>query len=270
MRDIAVSHNAKTLAFTTGEEGGRDGALTFVDIATGKVVSSLQRTDPSLADFGGYFSHVGWLSDDSGVLVRGGAGKEGWLNSATVLLNGSVKLHQMDGFQWYAPGMRSVAITHDFIEGLCAAGHELVVRDLVTEKLLRTIADPAKGFLPVEWSPDGSELLFASWTTQQGGPCGTGTGPLTYSLLPIAGLAVTPVTDLAALRASWSSLYSVSLDCPAASVSPFADWPQVMLNGTIYLDCGSSTPGAIPVLKFGDTAIGPVPQAAPVYVLGID
>jgi hypothetical protein len=260
--DMAVSSDGRMVAVISGTEGGNDGALAFIDIASNTTLLSIARTDPKFAAFGGYFFQVGWLGDGGGVLVMGGAGKEGFLNSATVLLDGSVRVHDMDGYQWYAPSRHAVAITHQQVSGFCAAGHELVLRDLDTEKVTNSVADPGKLFLPVQWAPDGSDVLFASWSTPAA-DCQRQGDRISYSLLPTKGGPAQPVSDLVALRRAWGLVYTVALDCPSEpNAVAFANWPQVTLSGPIRFGCGGSGSGKLATLKIGDLPIAAMPANA--------
>ncbi len=269
---MALSPDRKMAAVISGADGFH-GELTFIDIATGHTVAAIERTDPKLAGFAGYFWQVGWLDGGSGVLVVGGAGKEGWLNSATVTVDGSVRVHEMDGYQLYARGVRHVVITHDFLSGLCTAGHELVVRDLDTEQVTNTVSDPTSVFLPMEWAPDGTALLVASWTplTPTAG-CAPTSDALSYSLLKADGGAPQRVNDVAALRRSWGPVHTVTVECPTQPGIPaLASWPQTTLAGPIRFDCYGSPAGQQARVKFGEQDIGTVSaEAGMVLVLGVD
>jgi hypothetical protein len=182
------------------------------------------------------------------------------------LLDGSVRVHEMDGFQWYAPGHQVVAITHGS-SGMCTAGHEIVLRDLSTEKVTNTLTEPAEGLLPVQWSPDGSQLLFGSYPGED--VC-SGAVTITYSLLPRSGGTPQPVGDVDALRRSWGSANAVSLQCVQDSnTSPFASWPQPRLSGMIYYGCGGSPAGQPASVKLGDQTLRTVAGNPPmILVLG--
>jgi hypothetical protein len=179
----------------------------------------------------------------------------------------------MDGYQTYAPGHPLVAITHGF-SGICTAGTEIVLRDLSTEKVVNTISDSTRGLLPVQWSPDGTALLFGSWDAATVDVCSGASGAISYGLLPLHGGAAHAVSDVDALRRSWGDASAISLQCPKSQYSSaLSMWPQPRLSGSIYLSCGMASEQSAEV-KFGDETIGSTGGAAPgsvpmVVVLGV-
>jgi hypothetical protein len=177
------------------------------------VVSIADGSARTLATFGSQFSDDFrgrpmprvWRDDGKGILVSGdtSSGRPGtW---ATVMLDGTVRVHLTDG-AFPSPNGRFLELD-DTGENCVAVGTQRVrLIDLDTNTEVARTEDPGRGIRNQGWSPNGDALLYGQFTPIPGtenDPC----RPMYDAssgrsfLLRTSGGPPEPVADVAALRA---------------------------------------------------------------------
>ena len=228
----AYSHDGRLAAFV--EHGGStfDGPSTIriVDVATGADRLTLPFANPYSEQFRGVPAVVTWRDDDAGFFIIGTYPIDAPTGYATVMLDGSIRLHQLGPGDTIAPSGRAAALL-DVWSMSCdyyVDSHRIRIRNLDTGRDSSVIVDTDRMLVPVEWSPSGDGFLYASYTV---GParadpwCKGERDPSTarWFLLPAAGGDPEPVPDPHGLRERWYGDRLVDVTCVDGSAPSWSD-----------------------------------------------
>ena len=213
------------------------------------VVSIADGSARTLATFGSQFSDdfrgrptpMAWRDDGRGILVAGdtSSGRPGtW---ATVMLDGTVRVHLTEA-AFPSPNGRFLELD-DTGENCVAPGPQRVrLIDLDTNTEVARVEDSGRGIINQGWSPNGDALLYGQFMPIPGtenDPCRP-----TYDassgrsfLLRTSGGRPEPVADVAALRARWQPEARIELTCVNGPADAFDSCPgvdrrQLSVNGT--------------------------------------
>jgi hypothetical protein len=174
---IGASPDSTKLAYTeqTGPYGsaqGPDGEyispypavteIAVVSLDDGAELVRIPQSDPGFEGYVGQAALVNWRHDNRGFTVSGYTYSEAPGGLATVMLDGSVRVHDISGYAFASPNGRLIA---DDSAQWCDLGsppenHDLRIVDLDTGEALGEFRDEVKTLQWKEWSPDGTELLF--------------------------------------------------------------------------------------------------------------
>jgi hypothetical protein len=226
----------------------------YADIMTGgqPVVMRFDHANPRLAHVGDFGSIV-WLAGDNGVVVFGMTYNEGPAPAAYLMLNGDVAVGDWRAF---SPDGRFAA---DAGSGKCGSvAHPLSVRDASTGSARFTISDPNTDYVPEEWAPDGSALLYAAYEVGPFGiPCDDPQPAPQWWIATPDGQTVA-AADADAVRRNWYGPNVVELRC--TGVDSIAIAPPT--NGSVRCP----DPYRTGTVSVGGVAMG---TATVVHTLGI-
>lgn len=241
---VALSHDGAMLAVSEVESEADRTSPTSV-----KIVNLADGSARTVATFGDQFSDdfrrrpvpVVWRDDDKGFLVSGDTSSGAPGSWATVLLDGTVRVHFRD-FAYPSPNGRLGALD-DVGENCVSLGTQrLRIIDFDTNAEVARVDDPGRGIINKEWAPDSSALLYEQFQAVPGtesDPCRPTYEPSSgrWLLLRPGGNAPQPVADVAELRARWRLQARVDLTCVNGPADVFETCPglderALIVNGT--------------------------------------
>jgi hypothetical protein len=218
IEDIAASPDGRYLAIAVelaGEPIGtpapdgaqgyrRRSAVQFLDASSGQIVQTIDSSRPELADFRGSFYWLNWRDDSLGVVVSGATFSENPGGDATLLLDGSVRVHPVEGYGGIAPNGRLMAHGPSTFGCLAIAGHTLSILDLDSGRNVVSTGSDDEALTGLQWSPDSSEYLFTVRPYDPADACGFDqNAPEQLRLLDVATGEMQPVPDRRALFLRW-------------------------------------------------------------------
>jgi hypothetical protein len=192
-------------------------SVVFLDVVSGQELLVVPQSAPGFAGFRGQAWVLTWRDDGKGVVVRGATYSEQPGGTATVLLDGSVRSHDLRGSEFVAPNGRYAAHGFD-LPCMNVIGHGVSLRDLDAEVDLASVHEDGLVFGPGEWSPDSTGYLYSTYATQPSAyqtPC-LGEyvqGSFQWHLLHVDGSPPSPVPDPEALRDQWYGAARPKLRC---------------------------------------------------------
>jgi dipeptidyl aminopeptidase/acylaminoacyl peptidase len=228
--DVAASRDGTKVAFTeqTRSQSGSPSAtfvpyggltdIVVLDVASGREVLRVPQSAPGFTGYVGQAGSITWRDDGKGFVVGGYTYSESPGGLATVLLDGSVHLHKVDGFSSLSPNGRYLAIIRvGSVCQLSTQAHDLAVIDLDTNAVLSSVQSVATNLIWQEWAPDGSELLYQSSApkTQPTPPaCGVPDPTTTrWGVLHASGQPPSSVSDPFETRRTWYGDQVVEYRC---------------------------------------------------------
>lgn len=224
VRDVAVSPNGALAAIAVMAVSwpSRDADLRLFDVGTG-VERLVVPQDSRFEGFRGRFRQLAWRDDGRGVLVMGATGSEAPGGLATVFLDGTVRVEQVDGYGNVSPTGRMRAGAVGNVGCMAIAADELVIRDLDSGKETFRISAEGKVYSPLEWAPDGSAFVYIEH--QWDGNCESLSfrEPSLFQVSADGGTA-TPVVDLGALHELWYGPALVTADCDRGNEPVLNRW----------------------------------------------
>ena len=190
-------------------------SVVFLDVASGQELLVVPQSAPGFAEFRGQAWVFTWRDDGKGVVVHGATYSEQPGGTATVLLDGSVRTHEVDGY--VSPNGRYTAIGGYITDCPLETEHEIALRALDTGGLLSSVHDDSVNFQLQEWSPDGTELLYQTYLVRanpNGSRCKiVDETTVRWYVLRTDGSPPSPVPDPEALRDQWYGAARPKLLC---------------------------------------------------------
>ncbi len=248
VQDVAVSPDGRTVAVAESGLCAEDGscaesAVVFVDVASGRELQRVGQRSPAFDSFAGYFYRVNWRDDGRGVIVGGGTNSErpgGW---ATVMVDGTARVHFV-GFPVFDSAARIAVVgpqspeSCDFVSTL-----RLAVVDLDSGAELAVLEGGQRAFTPWAISPDGTELLYQERDYVPDSSCiWTGARPRWFLLDVASGGSIRVAGPDPVLR-RWYAGRLVELECGEGRV---AIPPRGIFGWPLYCPSGEDPP----VLRF--------------------
>jgi hypothetical protein len=182
-------------------------AVFAITLDDGREILRLRQSDTRFEGYVGQLALITWRDDDRGFAVSGYTYSEAPGGLATVLLDGTVRVHDISGYAFLSPNGRLIG---DDSAEWCDLGsppenHDLRIVDLDTGEALAEAHDDALTLQSREWSPDGTELLFERYrlTGVAGAECPQRAGDSEWLILRARGDAPEPVADPYAARDRW-------------------------------------------------------------------
>lgn len=238
--------------------------LKVFDVESGATLLELPFSNPYSDGQAGrpYFRGIPvpvmWRDDASGFIVLGNAAIDGPTGWATVLLDGTVHIFKAT-LPLLSPTGRAAAITDGGFSLSCdfeAENHRVRIRDLAPEVNRATVTSE-RSIVPSEWSPDGSQLLYASYSTrpasQDGCSIERDAASAQWFLLPLRGGDPISIADVRALREKWHGSRLIERRCKGGS-SP--DIYKRCTDGALQLFIGGrfiATDREVTIVGFVDT-----------------
>ncbi|MBE3111128.1 MAG: hypothetical protein IMZ46_11570 [Acidobacteria bacterium] len=194
--------------------------IVFLNIASGKEILVVQQTAELFPDYSGHVAVPTWRDDGKGIVVYGWrhAGAPGGV--ATVLLDGTVRVHSLIGFPWVTSNGRYAwhGPEGQYMAECFPAKTSMILRDLNSDIDLTTLSDGDRVLAPKEWSPDSKEILYASYALKKTPSGCEGCFEVDldsgeWHLLRMDGLESEPVADPAATLKRWQGDRYVELRC---------------------------------------------------------
>jgi hypothetical protein len=230
---IAASPDGAKLALTE-EDAGRCGdgqpqgcdyaSMTVVDIldaSTGRLLREVPQSDPQFQGYFGQAAIITWRDDSAAVAVRSYTYSEQPGDLATITLDGAVAVDHFPGEAgpYVAPNGRYASTMTGV---LCSMdrpfeNHDLAIRDLWTGRIAAALRDANISFVPVRWSPDGTELLYQSYAMipdPAGSPCKEwDASSIRWGVLRADGSPPAPEPDPVGAMRRWSGQDYVEYRC---------------------------------------------------------
>lgn len=218
--DIAASADGRLLAvLARSEKDNPQTALVRVSyLASGGKALLIAISDPRLRAFQGSFASVSWLDNGDptpSLIIQGASDDETHTpSSAVISLHGIVDVLQPSGPAWLAPAGTRWAMADQLVcTGTRIAGHHLVARDTGTGKVLWQTDDPTPLYSPVEWSPDGATLIYATRADTPTSCDASVQVPVQLYQVDIATGQTSAIADLAALHQDWYGRTLMTASC---------------------------------------------------------
>ncbi len=216
---MAVSPDGTKLAISERPVGEDrfDRQIVFLDVATGDELLVVPSDHEGFEGISDLIEPSVWRDDGLGVVVRVITSMEGGARLATVMLDGTVRLHETTGFAYPAPSGRRAAHGPGSLGCMFISGHTVTLTDLDTGAVLAAVEDETLSFLPWEWSPDSTELLYQARPfpsdPEEVEACEWPSAEPQWFLLDIDGGAPQPINDPLEARARWYGERSVTFTC---------------------------------------------------------
>lgn len=233
LSQMAVSRDSQRIALTEsrpvdgpkpvqGEERPRRqvSSIVVVDMANAREIAVIPQSEPAFAGFVGDVWKLTWRDDGQGLVVQGATFSERPGGTATVTLDGLVRVHDLRGFVNVSPDGRHAeygSLSSMPLGGMSAMQSEVVLHDFSTQAELVSVKDENLLFMPWEWSPDGSEFLYSVYASRSSmvWPGYREEDPATERLylLHVDGSPPEPVTDRETVHERWYGNRHVRLLC---------------------------------------------------------
>jgi hypothetical protein len=129
----------------------------------GNELLNIEQADPRFDDFHGYFAPIVWRNDGEGFMVHGYTGSEAPGGNATILLDGVVVVSSFRIYGIYVAPNGRYLFADDWVGcnlSLNTERHALRIVDALSEDVIAEVHEPSRNIAPLEWSPDGEELLY--------------------------------------------------------------------------------------------------------------
>ncbi|MBE0608673.1 MAG: hypothetical protein IH609_04790 [Dehalococcoidia bacterium] len=222
--EAAISPDEKLVAFTTypgsdcaGSCAGADGgSLVVVDSQTKRVQLELHADDARFRDSLGSPGSVHWLSNSNFMLVMSRFSSS--LGSAYLIDLPDGRSTKLPRTPLLVDGRSHVGVyVADPPKRVgCYDWAALEAADLVTGAVLFSVGGAGSGLNPVEFSPDGREVLLAATKWPPDTPVKCADPPLESRLLLVAAAtgATQDVSDADALRRAWYGAAFLGWSCP--------------------------------------------------------
>jgi hypothetical protein len=142
-------------------------SVVVIDIATGEEIAAITQSPPGFEGFVGQAGKITWRDDGQGVVVQGYTYSERPGGTATVMLDGSVRTHALTDYVSVAPNGRYAeygSLSSIPVGGLSALQREIVLYDFAAQRQVASVGDDDLLFTPWEWSPDGTEFLYSTYS----------------------------------------------------------------------------------------------------------
>jgi dipeptidyl aminopeptidase/acylaminoacyl peptidase len=214
--------------------------IAVIDTATGRELMLLPQSDPRFAEFTGQAAVFQWRDDGLGFAVEGYTYTEAPGGLATVLLDGTVRVHSERVYYAYlAPNARYVMAddlrTCDLSSDL--ERHALALRDLDAGRVLASVREPVLDIEQGEWSPDSTEYLYRTFALKAAGDGCPKADESTaaWHVLRTDGSPPAAVPDADAVRRRWYGDRQVTYTCFGAPVprAPYCYAPDGSNTGPI-------------------------------------
>jgi hypothetical protein len=266
--DIDVSADARLVAIVARSEkkNAQTAIVRVIYLVSGGKALTIAVGDPRFGDFQGTFGMVHWQTTDKAApsFVIAGETEEGHTPSnAVVALNGVVKATHPSGPAWLSPDGAGWALTDKLVcTGPLIGGHHLSVQNIGADKPLWQTQDTRPIYTPVEWSPDGQTLIYA---TRPDAPSSCDTSiqaPVQLYQVDLKTGQASAVADLGALHQQWYGQALVTAGCAGSSANPVKGrWQHFEAL------CGTAA-GATPVtVSVGGTEAGKALDPVPVGII---
>jgi hypothetical protein len=250
--------------------GSQDGSVAFVETASGRLLRRVDiprwsegGRDAPPGTFRGYPWLVHWRDDGAGVVITGGTSSEAPGSRATVFLDGRLRIDPYSpSYEAIAPNGRQVATGLGSLGCMFISGHRIALIDLDSGRQLNAFADSQHALSSYEWSPDGSEVLYASRPFTPDDCDWVKSAPEWY-LLPLNGAPPRRITPegIDDVHHRWYGDRLVTADCDNLDLPVRSRWQEQRLycRGWGGYDAESAT------IRVGGVPIG---EASTVQVVG--
>jgi hypothetical protein len=219
--DMDVSADGALLAIVARSEA-KNAATAIVRVnylVSGGRALTLGIGDPRFANFQGTFADIHWQPPGRGTpsfVLVGATDEEGHTaSSAIVSVDGAVQVAQPSGPTWLAPAADTWAVIDNLV---CTkgrlAGHHLSVHEIDSDKVIWQTDDATPLYTPVEWSPDGDVLIYATRPDAQSSCDASVQVPAQLYQVDLKSGQVSAVADLNALHQKWYGQALVTASCP--------------------------------------------------------
>ena len=195
-------------------------SVVVIDIATGEEIAAVLQSAPGFEGFRGQAGGITWRDDGRGVVVQGYLYSESPGGTATVMLDGSVRTHNLHGHVRVAPNGRYAehgSLSSIPVGGLSALQSEIMLYDFAAQRQVASVGDESLLFVPREWSPDGTEFLYSTYSPRPSSdyPGFFESDPASKRLylLRVDGSPPEPVSDVEAVHERWYGERHVQLRC---------------------------------------------------------
>ena len=204
--------------------------IVVINLKSQSEIMALRADDPRLDGFRGQPAATKWRDDGRGFIVTGDL--TGTLVS--ILLDGTVRIHSARYEYQISPSGRFVLDDETIVCDTLAFSprHYLAIRTLDDDRIVSSLRDNARVLDPVEWSPDGTELIFESYpsaATAIGTNCPERdtTSPRTYHVLLADGSPAFDVSGVADARRRWYGDRAIEYRCNGVVVvQPYCQTPS--------------------------------------------
>lgn len=218
--DIDASADGKLLATIARSETTNPAtAIVRVNyLVSGGRALTLAVGDPRFGEFQGTFASVHWQSgghDTPSFVIGGSTDEPGHTaSSAIVSVDGAVTIAQPSGPAWLAPAGDTWAVVDQLVcTGARIAGHHLAVHEINSDRVLWQTDNATPLYTPVEWSPDGQTLIYATRPDDQTSCDAAVQVPTQFYSANLESGEVTAVADLGALQQQWYGQALVTASC---------------------------------------------------------
>ncbi len=149
-------------------------SIGVIETATGAQVMSVPQSDRQFDQFVGQAAEIIWRRDGKRFVVSGYTYSEAPGGIATVMLDGRVIPYEGSGYRsLLSPDAQYVEVGS--VTYVCGLGgtyvrHTIQVQRVGDSSVARELSDATLNLTPVEWSPDGSQLLYSTAVLVPGSP----------------------------------------------------------------------------------------------------
>ncbi|MPZ97926.1 MAG: hypothetical protein GEU80_01095 [Dehalococcoidia bacterium] len=262
LSEVAVSHDGDLLAVTERTDPEPlpfvDNSVVILDVSTGDELLTVPLNDPGFEGLRAELRPLVWRDDNAALVVYVVTSYEGGGRLATVMLDGTVRLHDTSGFTYVAPNGRVAAHGTGSLGCMFISGHSVTVTDLDTDRVLTTVEDESLTFAPREWSPDSTQLLYATRPfpsdPEEVEDCEWPAAEPEWRILSlVGGREPEPIDDPLAAHELWGGSPAVTFTCDGERTAGWYARYDLMLHAPNRCMAESDTPTEI---VYDDEVIG--------------
>jgi hypothetical protein len=212
---LAVTTKPTDECFNGGCTGPDSGQLLVLDLATGAKQYALYRDDARFRDSLGVPGHMRWLDSSNLVLVFVRFSPSTG-SSYLVDVNDDRVTKLIRTPDLFSADASSVAVSLKSPPVGCRNWRVVELRELVSWNLVASIEGAGAGLLPVDLSPDGTEVLIERrvWTALPSTVCAGDPPAPEFVLLSIKGARTITSNELEDVRRRWFGSNYLEWSCP--------------------------------------------------------
>jgi hypothetical protein len=199
-----------------------DDIIVIYDVSRQREVIRFDYHQPEFEGFDGFFGPLQWRDDGQGVFLWGATQSDHPGSYATLYVDGTVVRHDLQGAAYVAPNGRVAADGIDSLGCLFYSGHDVVLRDIDSGRVLAEMHDETRAFTGFDWSLDSREFLVESRPWEESFDCEDGWWNAEPQLLLMNSETgeIQEVEDLEDVIRRWYGERLIWLECGGKFVPP--------------------------------------------------